>query len=85
MGINKKTDENGAGRRKFLRYGLGFVAGIGIFSSLGNVTKAMSRKKIKMLTADGKLVEIDASKIEKVVKEKASNDEVQEWMKSHSK
>ena len=80
----EETIDKGLDRRKFLRFGLGFVAAAGIISSLGGgLLKASAPKsnKIKMLTPDGKLVEIDASKIEKeITSVRASNDEVQQWM-----
>ena len=81
---SEETLDNGLDRRKFLRFGLGFVAAAGIISSLGGgLLKASTPKsnKIKMLTPDGKLVEIDASKIEKeITSVRATNDEVQQWM-----
>ena len=84
METNDETNENGLDRRKFLRFGLGFVAAAGIISSIGGgLLKASAPKsnKIKMLTPDGKLVEIDASKIEKeITSVRATNAEVQEWM-----
>jgi hypothetical protein len=86
MGMKKETDDTGLGRRKFLKFGLGFMAGIGVLTAVGGVGKAISKKeKIKMLTPDGKLVEIDASHIEKVVSDKASNEDLQQWMKTNTK
>lgn len=43
-------------------------------------------EKIKMLTADGKLVEVDKSIIEAAAKkQKAGNKEIFDWMKNPSK
>ena len=84
METKDETNDNGLDRRKFLRFGLGFVAAAGIISTVGGgLLKASAPKttKIKMLTPDGKLVEIDASKIEKeITPVRATNAEVQEWM-----
>ncbi len=85
MAINKETEKNGLDRRKFVRLGLGFLAGLGVISAVGGVNKVINKKeKVKMLTPDGQLVEIDASHIEKVVTDKASNEELQQWMKKKS-
>lgn len=43
-------------------------------------------EKVKMLTADGKLVEINKSILEEVSKkQKASNQDIYDWMKNPSK
>jgi hypothetical protein len=42
--------------------------------------------KVKMLTADGKLVEIDKAILDKVTKnQKSSNKDIYTWMKNPSK
>ena len=43
------------------------------------------KEKIKMLTADGKLVEIDQSVLDIATKQKVSNKEILQWMKNPSK
>jgi len=74
MGNNKKTADKT--RR-------------GFFSQLlGEFRKpdAGSGEKIKMLTADGKLVEVDKSVYEKAVSgQKATNKEILNWMDNPSK
>src|ERR1039458_1200450 len=79
--------DKGLKRRKFLRFGLGAMAALGIISTVGGVSKIMDKKKnkVKMLTEDGRLVEIDLANIEKVVTDRASNEDVQKWMKNKSK
>ena len=75
-------------RRRFLGYGLGIMGGIGILSTITGMGKVMNKKKtnkVKMLTEDGRLVEIDLTSIEKVVTDRASNEDVQSWMKNKSK
>ena len=72
-------------RRNFLKTTL--LAGIatGLFSPFKS-SKRKSSEKIKMLTPDGKLVEIDKSVIEKeIISTRATDNEVLEWMKSTAK
>lgn len=72
MGNNKKTENKS--RRKF-------------FSLLLSPSEASSNPDmIKMLTPDGKLVEVDKSIVEAAAKnKKASNKEIYDWMKNPSK
>lgn len=71
MGNKKSADKS---RRQF-------------FSALLSGTQpAASTEKIKMLTADGKLVEVDKAVFEAAAKKKkASNKEIYTWMKNPSK
>ncbi len=56
------------------------------FLSLFFPPAAEKSGKVKMLTADGKLVEIDKDVLEKASKkQKASNEEILHWMKNPSK
>ena len=58
------------------------------FLSLFGLTdnKAAKPEMVKMLTADGKLVQIEKSILEEVAKkQKATNKEIYEWMKNPSK
>ncbi len=43
------------------------------------------KEKVKMLTPDGKLVEVDKSVIDQAAKTKAGNKEIYEWMQNPSK
>lgn len=43
------------------------------------------KEKIKMLTPDGKMVEIEKDILEAATKQKVSNKEILEWMKNPSK
>lgn len=43
------------------------------------------KQKVKMLTADGKLVEIDKEVLEAASKQKVNNKEILQWMKNPSK
>lgn len=44
-----------------------------------------AKEKVKMLTADGKLVEIDKEVLEAAAKQKVNNKEILQWMKNPSK
>ena len=43
------------------------------------------KEKVKMLTADGKLVEIDKAVLDAANKQKVNNKEILQWMKNPSK
>ena len=51
------------------------------FSGLLNSKK----EKVKMLTADGKLVEVDKDVLDAASKQKVNNKEILQWMKNPSK
>lgn len=76
MGDNKDKEKN---RRWFLS----------LLRSAGDSDKEKDPSKpemIKMLTADGKLVEVEKSIFDKVsTKQKATNKEIYDWMKNPSK
>ena len=77
----KNSEENK--RRNFLKNIFSFAATVGLISSVKANTIIEKPEKIKMLTPDGRLVEIEKSKIEKeIISERASNVEVHEWMNS---
>ena len=72
MGNTKKPDNKS--RRQFFSL------------LLSGSENAATSEKIKMLTADGKLVEIDKAVFEEAAKKKkASNKEIYDWMKNPSK
>lgn len=64
--MTMSNNENASnGRRNFLRLGLlaggSVVVGAGIVKAIGSDDTALSGEKVKVLTADGKLVEVDRS------------------------
>lgn len=72
MGQEKKTETNS--RRKFLS----------LFTS--SKPAPANTEKIKLLTADGKLMEVDKAVFEKASKNnKATNKEILHWMDNPSK
>ena len=71
---NSNKDQEIKNRRWFLS----------LFTSTGKSSKKTDM--VKMLTADGKLVEIDRSVLEQATqKKKSSNKEIFQWMKNPSK
>lgn len=71
-------------RRGFLKAALAVIATAGLTTISSKVFKKEEGKKVKMLSPDGKLVEVDESVISKAgsTKQRASNREVQHWMKT---
>lgn len=75
-------------RRNFLKAALAVIAGAGLvkFSQKDSpeISENKESKKIKMLTPDGKLVEIDESVYKQIAstQQRVSNKEVQDWMKT---
>ena len=43
------------------------------------------KEKVKMLTADGKLVEVDKDVLDAATKQKVTNQEILQWMNNPSK
>ncbi|MCM2302503.1 MAG: 4Fe-4S dicluster domain-containing protein [Flavobacteriaceae bacterium] len=65
---NNKTEQE-SNRRKFLKLGLlssiSVVAGTSLVSNLASVNEKNSSEKIRVLTPEGKIVEVDAANINK--------------------
>lgn len=78
MGNPKKT--NSKSRRSFLSF---------LFTGKDELAAPQNSdtpEKVKMLTADGKLVEVDKNVLEQALKNrKANNKEILNWMKNPSK
>ncbi|HLG39820.1 MAG TPA: hypothetical protein VI461_09135 [Chitinophagaceae bacterium] len=77
MGNNKKSPTNS--RRSFLS---------SFFSGKNNVSSdtSVNHEKVKMLTADGKLVEVDKVLLDKAVNRfKAKKKDIFNWMNNPSK
>lgn len=71
-------------RSYFLKTTIGVIATAGLAVVSKKTLQNSGSKKIKMLTPDGKLVEVDESIVAKAGsnQQRASNKEVQEWMKT---
>ena len=76
-----KQTEN-KGRRNFLKV-LAAATGIGFIPLISRKSGEDPSEKIKMLTADGKLVEVKKSKVEReITSTRATDQQVLDWMKS---
>jgi hypothetical protein len=53
--------------------------------SFFNVLLNSKKEKVKMLTADGKLVEVDKAVFDAATKQKVNNKEILQWIKNPSK
>jgi len=80
-----ENKESNLSRKKFLGWAgvlsVAAIAGGKLFFSKKEEVKIAEKKTVKMLTQDGKLVEIDASLIAGNGK-KVSDKELQEWVSS---
>ena len=74
-----EQDQNTTSRKKF------FLWGVGIISSITAFKLILPKKKkpilVKMLSEDGKLVEVDVTKIKRTG-EKVSDKEISTWVKN---
>jgi molybdopterin-containing oxidoreductase family iron-sulfur binding subunit len=77
-----ENENSGTSRRNFLKLGLlsggSVIAGAGITNLVSCDEKKESGKKVKVLTADGKLVEVDSSHVHEGKFEKLANREIRE-------
>jgi len=72
------TNENKKqSRRKFIVWG---VASAAVFSAVKFLIPSRKKETVKMLTQDGKLVEVDMAAISPK-KKKVTNEELQNWIK----
>jgi len=66
---NKKGDKGNSNRRKFLKIGLmsgvSAIAGNSLISNFAKEDEESSGEKMRLLTPEGKIVEVDANKINK--------------------
>jgi hypothetical protein len=67
-------------RKKFIWWGATLVTAIAAVKWLPRIQKVKEPQTTKMLTQDGKLVEIDKKLLAKASK-KISNEELQQWIK----
>ena len=70
----------GLSRKKFLSWGIGISSLLAIPAFFRSTPKNKEIKKVKMLTQDGKLVEVDVSGISDK-KEKIKNSDIHTWVK----
>jgi hypothetical protein len=70
----------GFSRKKFLSWGIGISSLLAIPAFFRPAQKNKETKKVKMLTQEGKLVEVDVSAISGK-KEKIKNADIHSWVK----
>jgi len=76
------ANKQNSSRRKFIEWGLGALAA---FSAIGLFFSQKKKKKtVKMLTQDGRLVEVDEALIKSTGK-KINNKEIHSWVKNKQK
>jgi len=82
---NKDKKKVRNSRREFL--GTGVVAGAGIVVGVaaGNLLKEQHTETVKMMTADGKLVEVEKRFLPDKAGKPVSNEELKNWMDDHKK
>jgi hypothetical protein len=69
-------------RKKFLRWGAAALTSLTAFRFFNRTKKNMATDTVKMLTQDGKLVEVDRKLLGPAGK-KISNTELQQWVKNN--
>jgi hypothetical protein len=75
--------KNKSSRKKFLLWGTAALSSIGLLNYF-SATKPKNTKTIKMLTQDGKLVEVDADKINRSRREMVSDEQLKKWVNRKS-
>ena len=70
-------------RKKFLVWGSAALASLTAFSLFAGVNKQLNKKTttVKMLSQDGKLVEVDADKLFCGKRKKISDEQLKKWVK----
>ena len=82
--MKEKSDNatNARSRREVILGGIAlFASAFVVINPFKTASKKSTSEKYKMLSEDGKLVEIDASVIEMCRKRKVSREELQDWVK----
>ena len=77
MTFNQKNNS----RRRFLWGGLGILSGISVFRFISSKKRVSTSATAKMLTEDGRLVEVDMEKIKRTGN-KITDKDVINWVKT---
>jgi hypothetical protein len=72
--------DNIQSRRRFLWWGAGAAGALTIFFGFSWFRSSKKKQTTRMLTQDGKLVEVDIAQLN-VTSKKATNKDLQEWIK----
>ena len=73
--FRKKQD-----RRQILNMGIAAGVGLTLGGIGGAVIKAYGKEKVRLITADGKVFEIEKRHLPRALKGKLSNEELSQWM-----
>lgn len=82
---NKEKDMEKNRRREFIGTGVAAGAGIVLGIAAGNLLKEKHGETVKMMTADGQLVEVEKRFLPKKDGKIVSNKELKNWMEDHKK
>jgi len=83
--LDMENENKTGNRKKFILWGAGILSFFAIKKFAINKTEK-KKEMVKMLTADGKLVEVDKAILDKVTKsQKSTNKDIYNWMKNPSK
>lgn len=75
-----EKEKDNSSRRKFFHWGLGILSTATAFKLIFSKKKPAKPEIVKMLTEDGRLVEVDLKQITKTGK-KVSDDDIHSWIK----
>jgi hypothetical protein len=76
---NMEQNKKISSRKKFLLWGAGVFSSLTVLHFF-SVRKKEKKKTVKMLTQDGKLVEVDAEKIYGSKRRRISDDQLKNWV-----
>ena len=75
-----QQNENNSSRKKFVLWGLGILGSLSLLKFIGRKPVTQNKNTVKMLSQDGTLVEVDASKIYCGNRKKVSDEELKNWV-----
>lgn len=84
LSFNQETimeqNQKSSSRKKFLVWGAAALSSFTVFGLFSGSKKEEKKETLKMLTQDGKLVEIDADKIYGSRREKVTDEQLKNWI-----
>ena len=78
--LNMATSDKISSRKKFLQWGAALISSVTVLSLLPSKKKA-APQTVKMLTEDGKLVEVDMTSIAGTKRKNITDQELKSWIK----
>ena len=67
-------------RKKFLLWGAAILSSLTVLKFIPGIQQKKKKDTVKMLTQDGKLVEVDADKLYCGKRKKISDDQLKSWV-----